>query len=454
MNWDVRAGDTITRRFVATLALAFAATFAMNWAFVAFAGVWGQPSLASSGVLDRAATVVRIMEALPREQRAAIAAAGSTEQFPIVHYSEAGPLRAGEAAHANFHIARDRMRELLDDPARPVVFFTSRPAGASHWKLADAARGPATKYHMGVALADGGWTYFTATQRSWGIPAYARRALELGFVVLSIAISAMLTARYLARPVQRFTEAVRRFGNDPQAPPIPVAGPLELRVTIEAFNAMQEQIRSFVADRTAMLAAISHDLRTPLTRMRLRGEFIEDADQQRKLFRDVDEMQQMVDSALAFFQDEAGQEERTSFDMVELLRSVVDDYADQGIPLAFESPDRLVQVGRPLALRRVFVNLIDNAIKYATPPALALTRRPGGLRITVRDRGRGLPEGEIEKVFAPFYRLSPSRSRATGGVGLGLTAARSILRAHGGDLRLLNCPEGGLEAQVDLPDAP
>jgi signal transduction histidine kinase len=228
-------------------------------------------------------------------------------------------------------------------------------------------------------------------------------------------------------------------------------GPHEIRQAILAFNAMQAQLQHFIQDRTQMLAAISHDLRTPLTRMRLRGEFIEDPDQQQRLFRDVDEMQAMINSALEFFRDDARLEQATSFDLAELLQTLVDDYRDQSIDIHFSGPSRLVFCGRPLGLRRVMGNLLDNAIKYGREPAIELESRADQLLIRVLDRGPGIAPEFLEQVFAPFFRLETSRNKSTGGVGLGLSAARAIVLEQGGELTLHNRAGGGLEARVLLP---
>jgi signal transduction histidine kinase len=224
-----------------------------------------------------------------------------------------------------------------------------------------------------------------------------------------------------------------------------------LRDTIQAFNAMQARIGRFVQDRTTMLAAISHDLRTPLTRMRLRAELIDDPVQQWKQFRDVDEMQEMIDAALAFFRADFAQEPATRFDLPELLKFIVDDYGDQGETVGYEGPGHAPHPGRPHALRRVFANLVDNAIKFGTPPSITLRMAVEEAQVTIRDHGQGIAEGALEAVFQPFHRLESSRNRGTGGVGLGLTSARSIVRAHGGELTLRNHADGGLEALVVLP---
>jgi signal transduction histidine kinase len=257
----------------------------------------------------------------------------------------------------------------------------------------------------------------------------------------------------LSRPIKEFTEALRRFGTDPRASPIPEKGPRELRSSIAAFNAMQAQIQTFVDDGTIMLAAISHDLRTPLTKIRLRGEFVEDEEQRARLFRDVDDMQAMIESALAFFRDDFQGEETTTFDFPDMLRTIADDYSDQGFEIAYDGAEHIAFRGRPFALKRAFANLVDNAVKYGRAPELEFRSSGQQFVAVVRDSGPGIPPEATEQVFAPFYRLERSRNRATGGVGLGLTSARAVIRAHGGDISLRNRPTGGLEVEISLPIA-
>jgi len=275
--------------------------------------------------------------------------------------------------------------------------------------------------------------------------------IVLLLMLVSTVLVALIATRRLATPLQRFAEGARRFGVDFRAPPIEPLGPQEIRQAILAFNAMQAQLQHFIRDRTQMLAAISHDLRAPLTRMRLRGEFIEDPEQQQRLFRDVDEMQAMINSALEFFRDDARLEPATHFDLAELLQTLLDDYRDQHLDIDFKGPARLVYFGRPLGLKRVLTNLLDNAIKYGSQPSIELRATADQVRIRVLDRGPGIPDASQEQVFAPFFRLEASRNKSTGGVGLGLSAARAIVLEHGGELTLRNRYKGGLEALVVLP---
>jgi len=269
--------------------------------------------------------------------------------------------------------------------------------------------------------------------------------------MFSIITLSLVAARQLAKPIKQFSEAVRRFGTNTRAPQMSEAGPQELRVAIRAFNAMQTQIQKFVADRTSMLMAISHDLRTPLTRMRLRGEFIEDTELQTKLFRDVDEMHAMIDAALDFFRDDAETEQSTQFDLSELLRTMRDDYTDQGIDIPYYGPEHQVYFGRPMGLKRVFTNLIDNTVKYGMQSEIELACLEKSISVAIKDRGPGIPQEFIQQVFTPFYRLEGSRSRKTGGVGLGLTVVRTVVHCHGGDIVLRNRDGGGLEAVITLP---
>jgi signal transduction histidine kinase len=302
-----------------------------------------------------------------------------------------------------------------------------------------------------VRYSDGSWLVFTVPEKLWGLPWQERWAIWLGFLTVSIGIVSTIATRQLVRPIRKFAEAIRLFGTNPRAPPIAEKGPRELTSVITSFNEMQAQIQKFVAYRTAMLAAISHDLRTPLTRIRLRGELIEDEVQQARLFRDVDELQTMVDGALAFFRGDADEEAVTSFDFPGVLQTIANDYADQDIEIAYEGPSHVVYRGRPFALKRAFTNLIENAVKYGTPPTVELTCQEKTITILVRDQGPGISTEALERVFTPFYRLESSRNRTTGGVGLGLTAALAIIRGHGGDIVLSNLPAGGLEASVTLP---
>ena len=215
---------------------------------------------------------------------------------------------------------------------------------------------------------------------------------------------------------------------------------------------MQDRIRRFVEDRTQMLAAISHDLGTPITRLRLRAEFVDDKEQRKKMLADLDDMEKMVFSALSFARDEAASEPHAMVDLRTLLQRVCDDMADAGYAITLDVGNGAVPYGcRPAALRRALTNLIDNAIKYGRRARVSLDHDQDGFLIRIDDNGPGIPNDLQEDAFKPFRRLEASRSRETGGTGLGLTLARTIIRAHGGDVTLVNRTEGGLRVEARLP---
>jgi signal transduction histidine kinase len=300
-------------------------------------------------------------------------------------------------------------------------------------------------------MSDGSWVEFVTPRRSSGLNPRARYLLTGAFVLACSFVVAALASRRLARPMERFAKHAQRFGMDVNAAPLQFSGPVEFRIAAHAFNEMQSRIQRYVVGRTELLAAISHDLRAPLTRMRLRGEFIEDEDQQRKLFRDVDEMQAMVDASLAFFRDDSEQEQTTRFKLTELVNTIVDDFRDQSYGVAFEDSPAITYVGRPMGLRRAICNLVENALKYGVCARVSIQVTVDGIEIAVEDEGPGIALHLREAVFRPFYRIESSRNRTTGGVGLGLAAARSAVRAHGGDIVLNEGTAGGLRARLLLP---
>lgn len=281
----------------------------------------------------------------------------------------------------------------------------------------------------------------------------------IAFLVMTITAAALIlwAVRRLILPIRALAEAADRLGRDVNAPPLPERGPTEIATAAHAFNTMAERIRRFVRDRTQMLAAISHDLRTPITRLRLRAEFMEDDEQRRKMLADLDEMEAMITATLAFARDEAAAEPTVPLDLAALCRTVLDEATDAqpeaAERVAYAGPERLVVMARPMALKRAIANLVGNALTYGGAARLALVPSAAGqpLRLTVDDDGPGIPPAELESVFQPFRRLEASRNRETGGTGLGLPIARNILRAHGGDVVLRNRPEGGLQAVVTLP---
>ena len=437
--------DTVARWIALTTTAAMLTALLLTWLLSQLAGVWARPPLLETGLLERLASISRIIDAAPPEQRPAIARSASDETYSttwLLTYEEAGLPPADE--DVGFRTGEDYLRSQLRNPNARIEGY--EPAD---WPSDE----PGAGYALMVEMRDGSWVRFSALTRIWGLNELPRNLIVIALVLLSTTIVALIATRHLAAPLERFARGARRFGSDFRAPPIAVEGPREIRQAILAFNAMQAQLQHFIHDRTQMLAAISHDLRTPLTRMRLRGEFIDDPEQQAKLFRDVDEMQAMVNSALEFFRDDARLEPATAFDLAGLLHTLVDDYRDVGIDVQLSAQGRVVYVGRPVGIKRMLGNLIDNAIKYGHEPAVMLEQGARAVRIRVLDRGPGIAPAFQDEVFKPFFRIEGSRNKHTGGVGLGLSAARAIVLEHGGNLKLRNRHTGGLEVRVELPFA-
>lgn len=281
--------------------------------------------------------------------------------------------------------------------------------------------------------------------------------VSFGLTVLLLLLVAMLAARRIGRPLQRLTDAAERLGRGEEVDVLPEAGPEDIRRTTEAFNRMQSRLRRFVEDRTRMIAAISHDLRTPITSLRLRAEFIDDLEMKEKVIATLDEMQAMTEGALAFAREEGTAEPTRTTDLDALLESLCADLAEMGWDVTFAGGGRVAWRGRPDGLRRALRNVIENAVRYGERARVSLAVSPEVLEVIVEDDGPGIPEPEFEHVFAPFVRLEISRNRSTGGVGLGLAIARTIVRAHGGDIMLANLGDGvairGLRAVIRLPRA-
>ncbi len=310
---------------------------------------------------------------------------------------------------------------------------------------------------IGMRFPDQGWLILhmpVPRPRPWHSTTFL-----VAFVLMTVAAAALSfwAVRRLTLPVVLLAEAAERLGRDVNAPPMPEAGPIEVSRAAIAFNTMAERIRRFVQDRTFLLTAIGHDLRTPITRLKLRAEFIEDDEQRQKFMADLDELDTMVSATLAFGRDTNDTEPASPFDLVALLRTVLDDASDArpdvADKLSYEGPAHLTITGRIVAMKRTFANLIGNAVKYGDAARVMLAGPDSGMiAITVEDDGPGLPPSELERIFEPFYRVEDSRNRETGGTGLGLPIARNIVRAHGGDVVIANCRgRGGARATVTLP---
>jgi signal transduction histidine kinase len=271
--------------------------------------------------------------------------------------------------------------------------------------------------------------------------------------VLLIALLSAWTAKRSLRPLDELIAAARRLGIEREPTPIDTKQLRDFASIGEAMNEMQVRIKGFVGERTQILAAISHDLKTALTRFRLEAESLPDGDVKQRMIANIEEMDGMMSATLTFAGDDLKGEKSEPLDVAAVLITICDNFSDVGATVSYDGPDHAEATCQPTAIRRAFTNLVDNAIKYGGEARVALRQDPEQLVVTVADSGPGIPADAVELAFKPFRRLEQSRSRETGGVGLGLTIARDIVRAHGGSLTLANGAEGGLIATLKLPSA-
>lgn len=306
-------------------------------------------------------------------------------------------------------------------------------------------------FQIGVRQADGSWRV-VEPQPTFGLSTWEQSVLLwLGLSTLAVAPMAYIFARKLSAPTRLLASAAERLGRDPQAAPLDVRGSSEIAIAATAFNDMQAKLRRYVDDRTAMVGAVAHDLRTPLTRLRFRIEAAPE-EQRAKMCADIEQMEQMISATLAFVRDASRPAERTRLELSSLLESLCDEMAETGADTdIIARGDKVVIEGDPMALRRLFTNLLENAVKFGSRARARVFHDEAYAVVEIADDGPGIPPTDIERVFEPFYRREPSRSRQTGGIGLGLAVVRSIARGHGGDVILLNRSGGGLTARVQLP---
>ena len=302
-----------------------------------------------------------------------------------------------------------------------------------------------------VTLPDGDRVAFR-TFSPRGTPPFPRHfILELGLLTVMLSIVLYAMTRTITRPLADLATAADAVGRGTAVQPLQERGARELKRATRAFNAMQERLNRYLDSRTRVLAAMSHDLRTPITRLRLRVESIEDEALRARCVEDLDEMTRMVSGALSLFRGLNDDEAAVAVDINALLEELQRRYGEVNASVTIEGRAAAPFSGKPLALKRCLGNLVDNALQYGGNATIAVTDSDDELTIRVLDDGPGIPEGELERVFEPFYRLESSRNRATGGTGLGLSIARDVAQAHGGSLTLTNRSAGGLEAKLVLP---
>ena len=305
-----------------------------------------------------------------------------------------------------------------------------------------------------VKLSDGTWVTFENRIAEEVFANYYPLLLTLAILLVTVLFVSLLAVRWVTRPLTMLARAADNLGGDINQPPLPETGPTEARHAAHAFNTMQIRLQRFIEDRARLLTAISHDLKTPITRMRLRTEMLDDDELRKNFTRNLDEMQAIATETLDFLRADDAHEPLQPVDVCALLETIRDDAAELGQEIEIDTCQLQPYPARPLALKRCIGNLVNNAVQYGGNVQISASETEEALEITVYDSGPGIPEQQLEAVFEPFYRLETSRSRETGGTGLGLSIARNIALSHGGDLRLANRPEGGLKAVLSLPLTP
>ena len=273
------------------------------------------------------------------------------------------------------------------------------------------------------------------------------------FLVSCLAVGGVVffAVRGQTRSLRALAHAAEKLGRGETVEALPTNGPAEVAASARAFNTMQARLSEYLRDRLKLLAGVSHDLRTPLTTLRLKAEFVEDEAQRADLIASIDEMTAISEATLAFTRADAAGEATQRVDLTALIAEVAEPFKLAGERVEIAPAPPLSYLCRPVALKRALRNLVENAIRYGGGAAISLDRRLQTLVIAVEDEGPGVPEGLIEEAFKPFVRLEGSRSAETGGIGLGLAIARSVVKAHGGSLTLKNRAQGGLRAEVRLP---
>jgi signal transduction histidine kinase len=412
---------------------------------------------------QRIANLTRVVQEAPQDWRERIVAALSDQALRVVLSSEPPAIGPADDDTPIAQAIREFLvNQLSLGSARQPRVSASLPDGpmSRGWHPM-MGRGPMMhgfgtfggfrNLQVAIPLPDGQWLSFATALPESG-PSFSRQfLLSMALMALVILGVSVWAVRRVTAPLASLSAAAERLGSDLNAPPMPETGTIETRQASHAFNTMQARLRGLIENRTRMLAAISHDLRTPLTLLRLRAENVDNAIEREKMLTTIAEMEALVATALAFARDEAAAEERRPTDLTALVQSIVDDMADTGLPVTMEPAAPVVHHCRPTALKRSIRNLIDNAVKYGKKANVAIETSSNAIEITIDDEGPGIAEQELSRVFEPFYRVEESRSPETGGVGLGLAIALSAVQAHGGDIILSNRPAGGLRASIVLP---
>ncbi|MFN4156651.1 MAG: ATP-binding protein [Paracoccaceae bacterium] len=410
---------------------------------------------------ERSAAVVLALEAAPATLRADILAVARSAHADFVLAPQAlvtadAPERSPSRSLLESLLPRPRAVRVAEIVISPRDGRPMTPPPPLVWmrdRMLASGLAP-IELRLSIALSDGTWLNVTARNDR---PDVRLPPAILGTILLSLALimaALWYGLRRIIGPLQRLSDAAESFGIDSVAPAMPKGGPAEVQALSDALSRMQARVSGMVADRTQMLAALGHDLRSPITALRLRAEMVDDDETRERMVVSLDEMRDMVEATLAYARGVSLDQPTEPTDLAALLTELVAEVMDTGPAIGVTHLDPVTLPLRRVPIRRALRNLLENAQRYGGRVEVSLRQTPQGVEIRIEDRGAGIPEADLERVFDPFTRLETSRSRDTGGIGLGLPIARAILRAHGGDVRLSNRPEGGLRALVTLPQDP
>ncbi len=333
---------------------------------------------------------------------------------------------------------------------RPISPDDPRFAGMDPRKVERMKRWGA-ELHIAAEIPGRGWLAMTSGWSSGDGDLIWRLIGQTLFLYIAVLIPVLWVGNRVGRPLRKLAAAARDFHPSATSEPIEERGPGDVRAVIAAYNLMSRRVTAMLDEKDQMLGAIGHDLRTPLAALRVRIESVEDDEDRARMADTIDEMNRTLDDILSLARLGRPSEPPTETDLSALIDAVVDDFRDLGHAVDYADGQRLIVRLRPALMRRAVRNLIENAVKYGGGADVALKRDGTGVRIEVADRGPGIPPDQLAAVFDPFTRLDPSRNRSTGGVGLGLTLARAIVREAGGDITLANREGGGLCATIALP---
>ncbi|GJE51783.1 Adaptive-response sensory-kinase SasA [Methylobacterium tardum] len=396
------------------------------------------PGVAAS----RLGTLARLLDAVDPAARPALLASGHS--LPLIRVeSWDGTVPPGAKPVPDLPV----IHRLRNGAGRPVT-ITDLSDGDP-----EQTRSPA-RLHIGIVTPAGAMLQATLPNDPLRTPKQGALIFTVVFLALTLALLSVWATRALTAPLKRLAGAAEAFGTRDDHVALPEAGPREVLAVSRALDRMRSRVRRLIDDRTQMLAAISHDLRTPITRLRLRAEFIEDDTARAATLRDLDQMNGLVETALSFVRD--GQTRDTGshslVDLASVVQTVCDDFSDFGAPVSVGRSRHVLVQGRPEELQRAVTNLVDNAIKYGGRAEVHMDASERGVRVCVLDQGPGIPEAEREAMLQPFVRGDRARNlNEASGFGLGLSIVQAIVEAHNGRLTLENRREGGLCAAIELP---